>query len=51
VEWSIGEAVGLLVKFAIGKKVSPRVVRERKELLAGFQEFLKGEGVELAWQG
>ncbi|CAG5070024.1 hypothetical protein DYBT9623_02764 [Dyadobacter sp. CECT 9623] len=50
VEWSIGEAVGLLVKFASGKNVTPRVVRERKELLAGFQEFLKGEGVELAWR-
>jgi hypothetical protein len=32
VEWSIGEAVGLLVKYASGKKVTPRVVRERKEL-------------------
>jgi hypothetical protein len=49
VEWSIGEAVGLLMKYAIGKNVNPRVVRERKELLAGFQEFLKGEGVEVGW--
>jgi hypothetical protein len=50
VEWSIGEAVGLLVKFASGEGVSPRVVRERKELLEGFQEFLKGEEVEVAWR-
>jgi hypothetical protein len=51
VEWSIGEAVGLLVMYASGENVSPRVVRERKELLVGFQEFLKGEGVEVEWQG
>ncbi|NIJ51440.1 FAD-dependent oxidoreductase [Dyadobacter arcticus] len=50
VEWSIGEAVGLLVKFAFGKGVTPRGVRERSEMLKGFQEFLKGEGVELAWR-
>ncbi|MCF2496597.1 FAD-dependent oxidoreductase [Dyadobacter chenhuakuii] len=49
VEWSIGEAVGLLVKFASAKKVAPRVVREREELLSGFQGVLKGEGVELEW--
>jgi hypothetical protein len=49
VEWSIGEAVGLLVKFAGEKEVAPRVVRERGELLIGFQGFLKGEGVELGW--
>lgn len=50
VEWSIGEAVGLLVKFAGEKKVAPRIVREREELLVGFQGFLKGEGVELVWR-
>ncbi|MCE7067936.1 FAD-dependent oxidoreductase [Dyadobacter sp. CY326] len=49
VEWSIGEAVGLLVKFAGEKKVTPRVVREDGEMLKGFQGFLKGEGVELEW--
>ncbi|MCE6988297.1 FAD-dependent oxidoreductase [Dyadobacter sp. CY323] len=50
VEWSIGEAVGLLVKFAFGKGVAPRRVREKSEMLKGFQEFLKGEGVELEWK-
>ncbi|MCE7069375.1 FAD-dependent oxidoreductase [Dyadobacter sp. CY327] len=50
VEWSIGEAVGLLVKFAGEKSVAPRVVREREELLSGFQGFLKGQGVELEWR-
>ncbi|TLV00665.1 FAD-dependent oxidoreductase [Dyadobacter luticola] len=50
VEWSIGEAVGLLVKFALEKKVNPKKVREEKGLLEGFQGFLVGEGVELAWK-
>ncbi|MCF2516323.1 FAD-dependent oxidoreductase [Dyadobacter sp. CY351] len=50
VEWSIGEAVGLLVKFASSKQVTPRRVREDKELLSGFQGFLVGEGVELEWE-
>ncbi|WP_310590543.1 FAD-dependent oxidoreductase [Dyadobacter sp. CY323] len=50
VEWSIGEAVGLLVKFASGERVAPRVVRKNAKLLKGFQEFLKGDGVELEWR-
>lgn len=49
VEWSIGEAVGLLVKFAGEQGVAPRVVREDSGMLKGFQGFLKGEGVELGW--
>ena len=51
VEWSIGEAVGLLVGFALSRKVLPRGVRADKGLLAGFQGFVRGEGVELEWQG
>ncbi|MEO6284712.1 MAG: FAD-dependent oxidoreductase [Dyadobacter sp.] len=50
VEWSIGEAVGLLVKYAGEKGVAARVVRERKEFLEGFQEFLGREGVGVAWK-
>jgi len=51
VEWSIGEAVGLLVKYASEKKVLLRLVREDKGLLAGFQGFVRGEGGELEWKG
>jgi hypothetical protein len=47
VEWNIGETAGLLVKYAAAKKVTPRVVREDKGLLAGFQVFLVKEGMEL----
>jgi hypothetical protein len=49
VEWSIGEAVGLLVKYASLKNVAPRRVREDVGLLKGFQEFVRGEGIETEW--
>ncbi len=49
VEWSIGEAVGLLVKFASDKKVIPRAVRERKEMLKEFQDFVRSHGIETHW--
>lgn len=49
VEWSIGEAVGLLIKFAGDKKVSPRQVRADKGMLAEFQDFIRKQGVETEW--
>ena len=50
VEWSIGEAVGLLVTYSLKKQVFPKQVREGKELLAEFQEFIVRQGVELKWR-
>lgn len=41
VEWSIGESVGLLVSFALNKKVIPRAVREQKPLLEEFQHLIR----------
>jgi hypothetical protein len=49
VEWSIGEAVGMLVPFALSKKVSPKTVREDKGLLREFQGFIRKQGVETEW--
>lgn len=49
VEWSIGEAVGLLVKYALDKKVIPREVREKKNLLTDFQNFIRQQGIETEW--
>lgn len=49
VEWSIGEAVGLLISFAKGKKLPPRAVRERKDLLAEFQNWIRTQGLETHW--
>ncbi len=49
VEWSIGEAVGMLVAFAINKKLPPRAIRERKELLDEFQKLIRSQGLETHW--
>jgi hypothetical protein len=49
VEWNIGEAAGALAAFALDKRVPPRAVRERKELLAEFQNDLRAQGVETHW--
>ena len=50
VEWSIGESVGLLIKYALDKKLKPHAIREDKGLLKGFQDFIKTQGVETEWK-
>jgi len=50
VEWSIGEAVGLLLVFSKSKNVRPREVRRNENLLNEFQKFLLSEGVEIEWK-
>lgn len=49
VEWGIGEAAGMLIAFALSRKVKPRQVREKQALLEEFQGVLRREGVELGW--
>jgi hypothetical protein len=49
VEWSIGEAVGLLTAYAINNKVIPREVWEKTNLLEDFQSFINKQGVETQW--
>ncbi len=49
VEWSIGEAVGSLVAFSEKKKILPRVVREKTELLKEFQQWIRKQGLETHW--
>lgn len=49
VEWNIGESVGMLINFARSKNVIPRKVRERKELLQEFQDFIRSQGIETEW--
>ena len=51
VEWNIGESAGMLAAFCLDRKVPPRAVREKKELLDEFQKLLRDQGVVLAWQG
>lgn len=49
VEWNIGESAGTLAAYCLGKKRLPREVRAKKELLAGLQNALRADGVEIAW--
>lgn len=49
VEWSIGEAVGLLISYAQKRGVKPVDVRQNKMLLTNFQEFIRTQGVETSW--
>lgn len=49
VEWSIGEAVGMLVSYALRKKVIPRTVRKNREMLADFQRWIRSQGLETHW--
>lgn len=49
VEWSIGEAVGMLVPFAMAKNVKPVDVRQDKGLLKQFQDMVRAQGIETEW--
>jgi hypothetical protein len=49
VEWSIGEAVGLLATYALKKKIIPRAVREKQDMLEDFQNFIRSQGIETHW--
>lgn len=50
VEWSIGEAVGMLVAYAKEKKVLPRAIRAQKDLLSDFQQRIQKQGLEIIWK-
>ncbi len=49
VEWSIGESVGLLVTYALNKKVAPHAVREQPQRLEEFQQLVRSQGIETRW--
>lgn len=49
VEWSIGEAAGLLAAFSLRKKMIPRIVRQRASLLKEFQNLVRSNGIETNW--
>ncbi len=50
VEWSIGEAAGLLVAYGLKNGLVPFQVREGKDALAKFQEFIRSQGIETEWK-
>jgi hypothetical protein len=49
VEWSIGEAVGMLVAHSLKQNLIPRIVREDRRKLEEFQQFIRTQGIETHW--
>ena len=49
IEWNIGEAVGMLAAFCLGKATTPHAVRADAGLLSEFQTLLTSQGMELRW--
>ncbi len=49
VEWSIGEAVGMLVPFLIQKGVGPQQMYKNPDLIREFQTLIRQQGVETEW--
>ncbi len=49
VEWNIGESVGMLVSYAIQKKITPREIHADSNLLKDFQQLIRSQGVETQW--
>jgi hypothetical protein len=50
VEWTVGEAAGVLAAYCLDRQVTPRAVRHRPELLEDFQSLLRQQGFELCWR-
>jgi len=48
-EWNIGEAVGMLIAFALARKASPKQVRNNRKMLEDFQTMLRTQGIEHQW--
>lgn len=49
VEWSIGEAVGMLCSYSLSNETSPKTVWKEKEILRDFQGFLQSQGIANKW--
>lgn len=49
VEWNIGESAGLLVAYALQKKIIPAAIRETPAHLEAFQQHIRSRGIETRW--
>ncbi|MBS1823986.1 MAG: FAD-dependent oxidoreductase [Acidobacteria bacterium] len=50
VEWNVGEAAALTVAHALRTGHAPRQLRAQKKLLAGLQQMMVEDGVEIVWR-
>jgi hypothetical protein len=49
VEWNVGEVAGLLAAYSMDNRVELKEIRENKEQLHRFQEYLKAAGIQMYW--
>ncbi|WP_209329424.1 FAD-dependent oxidoreductase [Lunatimonas salinarum] len=49
VEWSIGEAVGMLGAYCLETGERPLAVRDNPDRLSDFQRFIRSQGIETHW--
>lgn len=49
VEWNIGESAGMLAVYSLKKKLRPHDIRERRDVLNDFQDFIRSQGIETHW--
>ncbi|MDT7830119.1 FAD-dependent oxidoreductase [Pricia sp. S334] len=49
VEWSIGEAVGMLVPFLMEKGIAPQQAYKDRALIQEFQKLVRQQGIETEW--
>lgn len=50
IEWNIGEAVGYLVAFCLKHSSTPRKVRNTPDILRGYQNYIKKQGIQISWK-
>lgn len=48
-EWNIGESAGLLAAYSIKNKINPHTIRDNKNTLTSFQEWIQAQGIEIRW--
>lgn len=49
VEWNIGESAGMAVAYSLKNNLIPRAIREKRQVLESFQNFIRSQGVETHW--
>lgn len=49
VEWSIGESVGMFVRYLMDLNKTPQEVYKNKPLVKNFQTMVKKQGVDIEW--
>ena len=49
VEWNVGEVAGLLAAYSLNHHVGLKEIRENREELREFQEYLREQGIQLYW--